>query len=192
MPMPTRAETTARTRAALLRAATRLLDTGGAEAVTLRAVGERAKVSHSAAYRHFTGKEAMLAAISTAGWEAIVDELEAIADDSSRTPEAALRDGVGALLALARTRPERYRLMLTLAPFGDGASELGDRAMTVFGRLVGGVVDEAVARPAAGLILAAAHGIADLDVRGIISREKYDTDAEGLADLLVASVARTR
>lgn len=187
--MPTRAESTARTRATLLTAATHLLDAGGPDAVTLRAVGARAQVSHSAAYRHFSDKEEMLAAISEAGWRAVVEQLERIADHDARTPQEALRDAVAAWLQLARARPERYRLMLRLAPFGDEASPLGDRAMAVFARLVGGVVEPSIARPAAGLILSAAHGIADLDVRDIISNEKYDTDADGLADLLVATVA---
>src|ERR1700677_3914321 len=52
------------TRDALVDAAVQLLDEGGPEAVTLREVGHRAGVSHNAPYKHFTGKEALLAAVA--------------------------------------------------------------------------------------------------------------------------------
>lgn len=51
-------------RESLVDAALKLARTGGPEAVVLRAVSRQAGVSHSAAYRHFTDHEELLAAVS--------------------------------------------------------------------------------------------------------------------------------
>ncbi|HEX7170798.1 MAG TPA: helix-turn-helix domain-containing protein, partial [Rubrobacter sp.] len=52
------------TRSALLGAAAGLLEGRGIEAVTLRAVGERAGVSRQAPYKHFADKEALLSVLA--------------------------------------------------------------------------------------------------------------------------------
>ncbi|HEX7306978.1 TetR/AcrR family transcriptional regulator [Lentzea sp.] len=186
--MTTRAETAAATRQALLRAAEELLDRGGVEAVTLREVGGAAGLSRSAAYRHFADKDAMLTAISFAGWEELTDRLHDIAARSVESPAAALREAIGEFLALARTRPGLYRLMLTRAPFGDMAAEVGERSQDVFHTLVARVVPAGAARPFAGLIMAAAHGIADLEAGGQLDPRKYDADGDALIDLLIATL----
>jgi AcrR family transcriptional regulator len=59
-----RVESAAATRRALLDAAADLLDTGGPDAVTLRAVGARAGVTRGAPYRHFPDKDSLLTAIA--------------------------------------------------------------------------------------------------------------------------------
>jgi AcrR family transcriptional regulator len=56
----------ASTRDRLVEAAAGLLDEGGVPAVTLREVGRRAGVSHNAPYKHFAGKEELLAAVAAA------------------------------------------------------------------------------------------------------------------------------
>ncbi|NUQ86967.1 MAG: helix-turn-helix transcriptional regulator, partial [Glycomyces artemisiae] len=62
--MSTRGGSVNRTREALIDVAARLLDEGGTDAVTLRQVGHGAGVSHNAPYKHFAGKEALLAAVA--------------------------------------------------------------------------------------------------------------------------------
>ena len=52
------------TRTAVLAAADELLEAGGPDAVTLRAVGAAAGVSRSAPYRHFDGKAELLEAVA--------------------------------------------------------------------------------------------------------------------------------
>jgi hypothetical protein len=54
------------TRETLVSAAAELLDRGGPDAVTLREVGHLAGVSHNAPYKHFAGKESLLAAVASA------------------------------------------------------------------------------------------------------------------------------
>ncbi|WP_342666156.1 helix-turn-helix domain-containing protein [Mycobacterium genavense] len=100
--MATRAESAAATRRALLEAAEVLLDRGGVDAVTLREVGARAGVSHSAAYRHFADKESLLAVLATNALSELGDLLEALVN-SDDSPEESLRSGLLSLIDLGRT-----------------------------------------------------------------------------------------
>src|SRR4249920_1139210 len=54
--------------AALLRAAGKILEKEGVEALTVRALTRRAGVSHAAPYRHFPDREALLAALAAEGY----------------------------------------------------------------------------------------------------------------------------
>jgi AcrR family transcriptional regulator len=63
-------------RRGLLAAAEELLASGGAEAVTLRAVARRAGVSPGAPYHHFENKEALLAAVGAEGFRQLRDVLD--------------------------------------------------------------------------------------------------------------------
>ena len=62
-------------RNAILDAAAELLDSVGPDGVTLRAVGERAGVSHNAPYKHFRDKEALLAAVAVREFAARLPQL---------------------------------------------------------------------------------------------------------------------
>src|SRR4051812_41063542 len=66
------------TRETLIDVATRLLDAGGVEAVTLREVGHQAGVSHNAPYKHFANKEALLAAVAARELTGHVDETRSV------------------------------------------------------------------------------------------------------------------
>ncbi len=55
-------------RRALQEAAVKIVNADGLQALTLRAVAERAGVSHPALYRHFRSKDALLAAIAEEGF----------------------------------------------------------------------------------------------------------------------------
>ncbi|MFE2945164.1 TetR/AcrR family transcriptional regulator [Streptomyces sp. NPDC059255] len=188
--MTTRAETAAATRRALLRTATALLDEGGVDAVTLRAVGSGAGVSRTAAYRHFSDKEEMLTAISLAAWEELAGQIHEIAAHSVLPPADALREAIGVPVALARNRPNLYRLMLTRAPFGPTvtSSDVEPRPPDVLLTLVGRVVPPDRARPFAGLLLAAVHGIADLELNGYLDTEEWNADGDQLIELLIRTL----
>ncbi|OLR92624.1 TetR-like C-terminal domain-containing protein [Actinokineospora bangkokensis] len=104
------------------------------------------------------------------------------------SPAAALRAAIDEFVGIARTRPSLYRLMLDRAPFGDNASDVGARSQDVFHTLVARVVPAERARPFAGLVLAAAHGIADLEAGGRLDPRKCDADGDALIDLLIATL----
>src|SRR3990170_3962594 len=68
------------TRDDLVSAAAGLLEADGLDAVTLRAVGDRAGVSRTAPYRHFDGKEGLLAAVAAADLRALRVALDHVAE----------------------------------------------------------------------------------------------------------------
>nr|BBX78026.1 TetR family transcriptional regulator [Mycobacterium florentinum] len=182
----TRAESAAATRRSLLEAAGVLLDLGGVEAVTLREVGARAGVSHSAAYRHFADKESLLAVLATSALSELGDLLEALAN-SDDSPEKSLRSGLLSLIDLGRTRPHLYRLMFT-PPAGDPteAMQVAERAQDLFLDLVGRITGPAQARRYGALLLTSAHGITGLDLSGHMDLDKWHTNAEELVDTLIS------
>jgi AcrR family transcriptional regulator len=156
------------TRETLIAVAARLLDAGGPAAVTLRAVGEAAGVSHNAPYRHFADKTALLAAIAARELEGGPVE----AGDSPTDIETLMRGYV----RWAAERPERFKL--TFGRWEAGSDELAETATAARGRFV-----DAVARAQAdgrlpradperltALLLALAHGAADLALSGHLAR----------------------
>ncbi|GAC70098.1 TetR/AcrR family transcriptional regulator [Gordonia soli] len=185
--MATRVESAARTRRALLDAASELLDAGGPDAVTLREVGNRAGVSRTAPYRHFADKEALLMALAAQAWTVVADSLAAIAG-ADVEPRAALRSALEALSDLGRTRPHLYRLMFA-QPAADAipapVDEAAGRAQNVFLELVAAGTDVDDPRPYAGILTAAAHGLTDLDLSGHLPVEKWHADRHRLIELLI-------
>ncbi len=182
--MSTRAETAAATRRALLDAAGALLDAGGPEAVTLREVGARAGVSRSAPYRHVADKESLLTALATAAWSELGDTLETIGHGDTAAHDQ-LRLALLALITVGRDRPYLYRLMFT-TPTGDPAAAVraAARSQDLFLHIVARVVGDQRAWQHAGLLLASAHGITDLELSGHLHQDMWPT-AEVMIDLLI-------
>jgi AcrR family transcriptional regulator len=99
---------------ALVDAARGLLEERGASAVTLREVARRVGVTHAAPYRHFRGKDALLAAVAEDGWHELGRRLGE-ARREARTTSAALAAMGSAYLAFARSHCARYALMMQAA-----------------------------------------------------------------------------
>lgn len=97
-------------RAALIGAAMDLLDSGGADAVTVRAVARRAGVAHSAPVNHFRDRAALLTAVANL---VFVDLVAAINDAfaAKAEPVDKLRAFGPAVTAFALAHPNRYRLL---------------------------------------------------------------------------------
>jgi AcrR family transcriptional regulator len=181
-------------RRALVQEAVRTIQTQGAEALTLRGVGDRLGVSRTALYRHFADKQALL------------DE---VADDGFRTLRTALRaawtaggegragfDAMGvAYVRFAVAHPSHYRVM-----FGGfaGAHERRDDGTNVdettdaFQALVdaivalqrGGQMRADDPQTLALHIWAMVHGLAMLALDGVLP------PAVDVAALVDASIAR--
>jgi AcrR family transcriptional regulator len=80
-------------RAELLTAAIRELDSVSAEQLSLRAIARSVGVSQTAPYRHFNGKEALLAAMAAHGYSQLLEHLRlalAAADSSAASQLHAL------------------------------------------------------------------------------------------------------
>lgn len=188
--MTTRAESAAATGRALLEAASALLDEGGADAVTLRAVGSRAGVSRGAPYGHFADKETLLAALAVKGWTRLAADLERIRTDESPSGQERLTRAILAFLAVARQRPYLYALMFTTPSRNpqaliDAASEAQDAFLSIVGEVVG----HEDARRTGALLMTTAHGVAGMEHSGQLGESKWGTTGDRILDELIALIS---
>jgi AcrR family transcriptional regulator len=96
-------------RAACLRAALELLEEDGASALSLRAVARRAGVAHSAPYRHYADRDALVSAVAAVGYRELAEYLAA-AHPSPSTPDDLAAVAV-AYVQFALQRPALFRVM---------------------------------------------------------------------------------
>jgi AcrR family transcriptional regulator len=159
--MPSRTESAAATRRALLREAAQLLDGGGPEAVTLREVGARAGVSRGAPYGHFADKESLLTAVAAMGWDRLADDMHSLRTESGLPPTDKLRAALGIVIAVSRRQPYLYQLMFT-TPAGDPAAVVtaAQRLCDEFDAVVAEVAGKENAERYAAILLTTAHGAA--------------------------------
>ncbi|GAA3731642.1 TetR/AcrR family transcriptional regulator [Spinactinospora alkalitolerans] len=176
------------TRARLMAAASELLAQGGADAVTLRAVGERVGVSRTAPYRHFRDKEDLLSAVAAQGFERLHRDIAAaMAQGDGGAPPSlteALRRGCTAYIDAGLASPEHYRLMFGehLTRFGD--DDLHAAASAAMGLFVdalergqqSGAVRRGDTRDLAILTWSALHGLVTLALSGHLARKGLDID----------------
>ena len=161
----------ASTREALVEAAARLLDEGGVEAVTLREVGRLAGVSHNAPYKHFAGKQALLASVAARelrGLHAALLE----STGPAGSPRIALRAVLHDYLGWALRYPARFKLVF--GPWTIESEELAEAAtlaQATFVDLVTSAQEVCALPPGdpvrlASLLRALTHGAADLAFAG--------------------------
>jgi AcrR family transcriptional regulator len=98
---------------ALISAGLAILAEDGISELNLRAVARRAEVSHTAPYRHFADKEALIVAIAEDGFRRLGEKLEAA---RIRTPGGATAqlEAVGyAYITFALEESDSFRLMFS-------------------------------------------------------------------------------
>ncbi len=98
-------------RAALLDAAAAMIAESGVEQVTIRGLAQRVGVSHTAPYRHFANKNALLAAVAEDGFNRLVVRLREIREAHPAEPELCLRQLFVVYVEFALGNPTHYRLM---------------------------------------------------------------------------------
>lgn len=173
-------------RRALIDEVLRTIGRDGVEAVTLRTVGEALGVSRTALYRHFSSKQALLAAVASEGFRtlrlALVDAWE-----SHGRGWAGFEAMGRAYLAFAAAHPSHYRVMF--GPFvvqpGAGDRELGEEAAAAFQALVDALIDQQRAgqvrnddpQMMARFVWSVTHGIATL----VIDERLPEHDPSGAA-----------
>lgn len=119
--------------------ALRLVDAGGPEAVTLRAVAREVGISAPSIYDHFPDRDAILAAAVQAGFAELAADLEA-ANDGIEDPVQALDAGCAAYVRFAERKPARYALLFRHKPHGEKSfGDEGDQSAVAFGILVSGI-----------------------------------------------------
>jgi AcrR family transcriptional regulator len=135
---------------ALVDAATELIARHGAEAFTLREVARHVGVNHTAAYRHFADKRALLAAVAERGYLALGARLKAAARTANTSePTARLGRILAAFVRFALSRPHEFRVMFGPRLNRDGRFRSLDAAI---GTVLGLLVDEIEHGIAAGAL----------------------------------------
>jgi AcrR family transcriptional regulator len=171
---------------ALLDAAVRMIQKEGVQALTLRRVGARVGVSRTALYRHFDGKEALLARVAAEGFKrfhAALSAAVASAEARSADPMPAM---ASAYAQFARTHPSHYQTMfsgvLTDSARYPELKECGEAAFTVLVDAIRAGQKRRRIRKGhpvelAEVIWALSHGIATLGMAGQLAAGPDKLDA---------------
>ncbi|WFE27815.1 TetR/AcrR family transcriptional regulator [Solwaraspora sp. WMMD791] len=94
--------------AALLAAGLDLLETDGADRLSLRAVARAAGVSPNAPYRHYADKDDLLAALACHGCDDLLHRINGVTGDTARERLVGMTQQA---VRFAQERPEVFRLM---------------------------------------------------------------------------------
>ena len=159
---------------ALLEEALRTIQTHGVEQLTLRAVGETLGVSRTALYRHFSDKQALLAAVGREGFRMLRLALTSAWEEHGRGRVGFEAMGL-AYVQFAVAHPSHYRVMF--GRFIESCSKDADfvhEATAAFQVLVDSLVEQQHAKLVrrddplilARFIWSVVHGIAMLAIDG--------------------------
>lgn len=172
-------------RRALLEEALRTIETHGVASLTLRAVGERLGVSRTALYRHFSDKQALLAAVGREGFRLLRLTLIGAWEQHGRGRAGFEAMGV-AYVNFAAAHPSHYRVMFgRFLESCEKDAEFIEEAKSAFQVLVDSLVEQQQAGLVrrddplvqARMIWSLVHGIAML----VIDGQLRGTDERGEA-----------
>jgi AcrR family transcriptional regulator len=172
-------------RRALLEESLRTIQADGVEHLTLRAVGATLGVSRTALYRHFSDKQALLAAVGREGFRMLRLALTGACEQHGRGRAGFEAMGV-AYVQFAATHPSHYRVMF--GGFLESCSKDGEfvqEATAAFQVLVDSLVEQQQAGLVrrddpllqARFVWANVHGIAML----VIDGQLRGNDEQGIA-----------
>ena len=173
-------------RAALLAEAAAIIAEGGAESVTMRALGQRLGVSRAAAYRHFADKTALLVEVAAGGFDRLKDRLQTIDAGAPRSSVEQVRRMGEEYVRFALENPAHYRLMygkealtrLDHPELREAANALFEELVSVFtAHQQSGWIKREDPRAQAYVAWSAVHGLASLLIDGQITATD---DVDGL------------
>ena len=125
-------------RRALLTAAGKMLERDGPTGVSLRAAARRAGVSPAAPYRHFRGKEELLAALAVAGFDELARITTEVAAPHAAEPLQKAYAICRAYVEFSVANPQLYRLMFSAGIRAlDGLQGVPSRAEQALGAVGG-------------------------------------------------------
>lgn len=160
---------------ALIDAALILIEEKGPTGFTLSEAAKRAGVTPAAVYRHFAGREDLIAEIARQGYEIFADLMEYARAKDNPTALAAFEATGRAYLAFARKHPGHYIAMFESGISINRSPELNLVATRALGVLEGAASElskhiPADKRPPAAMfsahIWALSHGVVELFARG--------------------------
>ena len=162
-------------RQALVEAALDLIAEKGPTGFTMAEAAKRAEVSTAAPYRHFAGRDDLIAEVAAQGYDLFGDVLEYAYNDGKPSPLAAFEAVGRAYLAFARKYPGHYMAMFEsgIAPGQTPelarASERSNKVLTRAAETLSERIP-AERRPPPAMfsahITAMSHGIVELYARG--------------------------
>lgn len=164
-------------RRALIETALDMLGEDGGWQFTLRELARRAGVSHTASYKHFPDKAALLAELAQFGFE----QLRAALLEARPQPPASMRDAFLAMshayLRFGASRPNLYRLMFSADAHASASARLqecGAAALEVLVELIAygqreGWLRNRDVRAQAGATWAQLHGLVILTIDGLLT-----------------------
>lgn len=164
-------------REALLQAAKALIAEAGIENLSLRKLAERAGVSRTAPYHHFSDKNDLLCAIAAQGFRRRHAETVVMFEDRALTARQKFEQYIFGYVRFAANNPEQYELMFGRSIWKQKKStqELRDVAYPCFQHQVEmvsswqncGLLSGESALRTSQVIWGAVHGIAKLFIDGI-------------------------
>jgi AcrR family transcriptional regulator len=150
---------------ALIAAGMDILAKEGVHALSLRAVAQRAGVSHAAPYAHYADKQALIAAISTAGYQRLYESLRAVGERYAGDPLRQLVEGAWAYVQFALHDPAHFKLTFS----GVLEREQAYPAFVEISRQSFGLVLQIVERcQSAGILRAGAPDLLAVSVWGLV------------------------
>ncbi|WP_415182968.1 TetR/AcrR family transcriptional regulator [Phaeovulum sp.] len=161
-------------RQALIEAALRLIETQGPTGFSLSEAAKSAGVTPAAVYRHFEGREDLIAECARQGYAIFADLLEHAWNDGAPSALAAFGATGRAYLAFARRYPGHYMAMFESGISPNRTPELaqisarGDRVMLRAAEALARHIPEGRRPPAAMFsahIWAMSHGVVELYAR---------------------------
>lgn len=172
-------------RDALIKAALREAEQGGAEAISIKALAKKLGVSQPAPYRHFADRDDLLAAVTAEAFRQLTAILrEAMARPSQQSKLSRLAQ---ATLEFGLRRNGIYRLMFASRTVSRAAkgSELHEATREIFALVI-----EALEAPSVGFlrerhalkIWAALHGVVMLAEQGLLTGEAAQATREELVE----------
>lgn len=178
------------TKSAILAAAGLLLESGGIEAVTLRAVGEEAGVSRSAPYRHFSNKADLLLALALRTLSELGGRIRA--NGAAVVSGSTLRGGCLGYAEWALAHPQHYLLVFGAAPIPDppAAIELAaDDGLLALQELIlsdqtQGYIVDASPRELATTVWTFLHGLVHLQIGGHLHEPRTLDGSTKLIELI--------
>lgn len=173
--MPKRGYHHGNLKAALVEAAVDLVESRGPTGFTLSEAAKQAGVTPAAVYRHFEGRDDLIAEAAREGYGMFADLLEFAYNDGKPSALAAFESTGRAYLAFARKYPGHYMAMFESGISINRTPELSDVANRAFNVLEKAAADlsqhiPADKRPPAQMfsahIWALSHGVVELFARG--------------------------
>lgn len=168
---------------ALTKAGVDILGKEGVAGLSLRKVAQKTGVSHAAPYAHFADKQALIAAISTEGYQKLFDQLFIIREKYQADPKRLLVEAAWAYVQFALTDPAHFRVTFSsVVEREKDYPALVEMTSKSFGEVVGiveacqadGLLRSGPVDMLAVSVWSIVHGFASLLIEGQISHTVLD------------------